>query len=56
MIKGRIHVIDKLEAPQKGCEAGSLDEQTRTSRDTGTGRPVAEVAPSAKVQCGVCVG
>ena len=53
---GRILILDKLEAPQKRFDAGSLDEQTRTSRDTGTGRPVAEVAPSAKVQCVVCVG
>ena len=58
VIKGRILVLDKLEVPQEGREAGSVDEQTCMSRDTGAGCPVAGVAPSARVQCGcvVCAG
>jgi hypothetical protein len=61
VIQGKNSRPRQAEAPQEGCEAGSVIEQTRTSRDTCTGCPVAEVAPSARVQvqvrlCVVCVG
>ncbi len=54
VINGKNHRPQQAEAPQKGCESGSVTEQAHRFTDTCTGCPVAEVATSARVQCG-CV-